>query len=324
MVSREESVAGMMKGLKTAKVRFALRVAVPLALMLFAQSCAPRLNGPGTEPKETSIREDAAAALKAWHEVKAKKRAIEMRLRADYDLDRGDIVTMRFSPLGNIEYISIYGDFTPPRFRGRAHTDEKAEYARTVAMAFLKKERKLLGLKDPSTELGEVSFEYVKEKGIVYLKYSRYIRDVRVEGVKFQFVFKGTRAVSFLAWLRPVTPELIAAIKDFEDKGLSEEGAMEAIAEDLRLRGVAEESISQASFESLMSCAVARPPYVVYRGYVHYEVSPERKGVDLGKWGYEIDAISGEVLDKATSYIDTGTDRIVFGVACEKNQAIRK
>ena len=317
-------MSGMMKGLNTARGRFALRVAFPLALMLLAQSCAPVLNGPGTGSRETSIREEAGVALKAWHEIKAKKRTIEKRLRESYDLDRGDIVTMRFSPLGDIEYISVYGDFTPPRFKGRAYSGEKTDYARAVAMAFLEKEKKLLGLKDPAAELGEVSFEYVKEKGIVYLKYSRYIRDVRVEGVKFQFVFKGTRAVSFLAWLRPVTPELRAAIKNFKKKGLSEEGAMEAIARDLRERGVAEESISQASFESLMSCAVARPPYVVYRGYVHYEVDLERRKVDLGKWGYELDAISGEVLDKAPSYIDTGTDRIVFGVACEKNQAIRK
>ena len=228
--------------------------------------------------------------------INEKNRRIRAYLTGKYKARRASAKGRSYGYGSIIENIYLSGDFTPPGYVKRADVDEDI---RARSRAFLEEEKEQLVLNDLENELGGG----VEERGSGSSAHKAIIYYIEVEGLPvsgstFSFVFtEDGEPISMNGNPRLVTPEMRAAAKRFRAEGTTAADIKEAVRADLVKRGVPQANIDGMKLEFSShpgTLLVEKEPYVIWDLVVTYPRYKE----DWGYWGYEFNAITGEVISR--------------------------
>lgn len=216
--------------------------------------------------------------------------AVKQYLIAKHNLREDDVISiLEQTPDGLKGYLSIKGEIKSQNIPIAGNVEERA---RAVAKAFLKDESSLFGITnmDEIREMGTYSGEG-SDGAYRNINYLRYIENWELRGAYINIkIGHDENIISAEAYLVPAPPELYRAVTG---KTLAEAEIRKIIEDDMKANAESPETTSTvkamiADFDPklmrLGKFLIPKPPYVIYQAHT--------------VWGYTIDALTGEILEK--------------------------
>lgn len=224
---------------------------------------------------------------------------VKQYLIAKHNLREDDVISiLQQTPDGLKGYLSIKGEI---KSQNILIAESAQNRARAVAKAFLKDESSLFGITNVD-EIQEIVIYSGEGSDGTYtnINYRRYIENWELRGAYINIrVGPDEKIISVETYLVPAPPELYRAVAG---KTLAEAEIRKIIEDDMKTNAESPETTPTvkamiADFDpklmSLRKFLIPKPPYVIYE--VHTV------------WGYTIDALTGEILEKVpVRYITNG------------------
>ena len=171
---------------------------------------------------------------------------------------------------------------------------DKKERSRAIAKAFLEEEADLFGITDME-EIREIGIYSGKGRDGEYtnINYRRYIDNLELGEMYIRLrVGPREKITRVNAELVPVPIELYEAVKK---QTITEDKAIKTVERDLNSDGIEPKDIR---ILKIVKVAISSPPYVIWTVDANL-----KKGE--GRWGYQIDAFTGEILKKGKIQVFT-------------------
>jgi len=206
----------------------------------------------------------------------------EQRLRADYRIDE-----IRLPPDLDGPFFLI-GDLTPGAGAVLRPGRDRGIF-RSIAAAFLRDNRELLDVRDPTVDLQETGIA-IDHQQRAHVSYQRSIEGLPLEDSEvIVHIGPDGSIVAVNGRLSPVTPALERAVANTISLGLvSEAAAHESVLWDL---GVSRREPVTVRFLHSELVATRKPPYVLWK--IEAVIDPEGE-----RWRYALDATDGEPVSK--------------------------